>query len=51
MMLDVHVAYLLASLCVMFGITYTIGKFLDYKISQAKARATPASSSQHIFIS
>lgn len=51
MLLDVHVAYLLASISVMFGITYTVGKFLDHKIAQAKTRANPASSSPHIFIS
>jgi len=36
MILDVHVAYLVASLSVMFGLTYSIGQFLDYKIEQAK---------------
>lgn len=55
MLLDVHAAYLLASLSVMFGITYTIGKFLDYKITQAKAGInlveSNKSSSPHIFIS
>lgn len=41
MILDVHVAYLVASLSVLFGLTYTIGQFLDYKIEQArKARST-----------
>lgn len=55
MLLDVHAAYLLASLSVMFGITYTIGKFLDYKIAQAKAginlTENSKSSSPNIFIS
>ncbi len=36
MILDVHVAYLFASLAVLFGLTYSIGQFLDFKIAQAK---------------
>lgn len=36
MILDVHVAYLFASLSVLFGLTYSISRFFDYKIQQMK---------------
>ena len=36
MILDVHVAYLIAGLSVLLGLTYTIGQFLDYKIEKLK---------------
>lgn len=29
MIVEVHVAYLVASLSVLFGVTYTLGMFLD----------------------
>lgn len=38
MILDVHVAFLFAALSVLFGITYTLGQFLNHKIEQAKAK-------------
>lgn len=38
MLLDVHFAYLIAALCVLGGLTYSIGQLLDYKIAQAKQR-------------
>lgn len=38
MILDVHVAYLVASLCVMFGLTYSIGRFLDIRIEEMRER-------------
>ena len=31
MFIDVHVAFLLAALSVLFGITYTLGMFLDHQ--------------------
>ena len=47
MILDVHVAYLIASLSVLFGLTYTIGQFLDYKIEQiSKARENAVNTDQ-----
>lgn len=36
MILDVHVAFLFASLSVLVGITYTVGQFLNRSISGAK---------------
>jgi len=38
MILDVHVAYLLAALLVMFGLTYSISRFLDHLIAMAKTK-------------
>ena len=38
MMLEVHVAYLFASLSVLFGLTYSMTRVLDYKIKEAQAR-------------
>ena len=47
MILDVHVAYLVASLSVLFGLTYSIGQFLDYKIDQiSKARENAVNADQ-----
>jgi len=41
MILDVHVTFLIASLSVLFGLTYSINRILDYKIAQIKkARQT-----------
>ena len=37
MILEVHVAFLIAALTVLFGLTYSIGQFLNFKIDQAKA--------------
>lgn len=37
MILDVHFAFLIASLSVLFGMTYSLGKFLDYKMEQLRA--------------
>lgn len=52
MILDVHVAYLVASLSVLFGLTYSIGQFLDYKIEQIKkSRAEEASQDNEVFVS
>jgi len=36
MILDVHVAYLVASLSVLFGITYSVGRFLDIKMEKMR---------------
>jgi len=36
MILDVHVTFLVASLAVLFGLTYSISRVLDYKIAQIK---------------
>jgi len=36
MILDVHVAFLVTSLSVLFGLTYSIGRFLDHKINQIR---------------
>lgn len=47
MILDVHVAYLIASLSVLFGLTYSIGQFLEYKMEQLrKARVVTDESEQ-----
>jgi len=34
-MLDVHVAFLIAALSVLFGLAYTFGKIFDHLISKA----------------
>ena len=36
MILDVHVTHLFTALLVMFGLTYSIGRFLDHLIETAK---------------
>lgn len=38
MILDVHVAFLFASLSVLFGITYTVGQFLNRCIDDAQTK-------------
>lgn len=38
MILDVHVAFLIAALSVLVGLTYTISQFLDHKIANANAK-------------
>jgi hypothetical protein len=38
MILDVHVAFLFAALAVLFGITYSLGQFLDIQTKRAIAR-------------
>jgi len=36
MILEVHVAYLFASLAVLFGLTYSMSQFLNYKIEKLR---------------
>jgi hypothetical protein len=38
MIIEVHVAFLLAALSVLFGITYTLGMFLDKETKRAVAK-------------
>lgn len=38
MFIDVHVAFLLAALSVLFGITYTLGTFLDHQTKKLLER-------------
>lgn len=38
MIIEVHVAFLLAALSVLFGITYTLGMFLDKETKRAIAK-------------
>lgn len=39
MVFDAHIAYLFASLSVLFGLTYSISQYLNFKIAQAKSNA------------
>jgi len=45
MILDVHIAFLVAALSVMFGLTFSIGQFLDYKINEVQKRKNQLASS------
>jgi len=38
MVIDVHVAYLFAALCVLFGVSYTLGAVLDQQTKKVRAR-------------
>jgi len=54
MILDVHVAFLVASLSVMLGLTYSIGRFLDIKIEELRERKagnTPTSTKIEVLVS
>jgi len=50
MILDVHLAYLLTALLVMFGLTYSIGRFLDNLIEMTKSQHTQASNFEELKI-
>jgi len=39
MILEVHVAYLFASLAVLFGLTYSMSQFLNYKIEKMRKQS------------
>ncbi len=45
MILDVHVAFLVAALAVLFGLTYSIGQFFDYRIREMQKQKDLADSS------